>query len=162
MPDGAYFNWGAPRARSGSEDEGWSDAEGLLQLGGLPPGAFTLSAEAPGKEPKLVEVVIVSGVSTDIGDIVLPDAEGGITVEITGKKDGVEYSVVVFQPSGGAVLPFLPIHGDTCEVRNLPLRRYRVTVTGKKGGSLVGEDVTLTQEQRKQSIRIDVSSVVPD
>lgn len=162
VPDGSYVNWSKGRPRLGVEAEGWSNEDGVVTLAGLPPGKFTLTAEARGKEPMILEVEVVAEGTTDIGDVVLADAMGEVTVEITGRRDGVEYAIVVFQPSGGPVLPFQDVIGDTGVVKGLPLRKYRVTVTGKKGGSLVGEYLTLTPEHPSQTIRIDVSSVKPD
>ena len=162
LPDGNYFS----RPKRTSVARGGVDTRpaepGVTELSGLPPGRVTLLAEAEGKEPVELEVDVVSGTTTDLGDVVLEDAVGEVSVEIFGQKENVEYAIAIFQPSGGLVMPLQPIEGGNGVVRGLPLRMYRVAVTGTRGGSVVGEFITLTHDEPTRSLRLDVSTVVPD
>lgn len=163
IQDGGYFSSarGAPRPEI-TEANGWSDADGVVTLGGLPASKISIECNAIGKEPVTQDVQIMAEGTTDLGDIVLPDAIGEIKVELVGTSPGVEYALVVFQPSGSEVYPFIAINGSTATVSGLPLREYRVGITGKRGGSIVGEFVTLTKDRPRQALTLDVSSVKPD
>jgi hypothetical protein len=157
VQDGGYFLYGraTPRADMVGID-GWSDADGVVVLSGLPPGPVTVEGEAWLKEPAIREAEVVSGSTVDIGDVVLHDAVGEITVEITGRKDGIDYFIDVSQPSNGSVRPDVPLTGNTGTVKGLALRRYHVYVRRSGDGRLIGEYVTLTADHPSQTVRIDV------
>lgn len=163
LADGSYISWNKAVPQRGRQMDGWSDEEGIVVLGGLPPGTLTIEAESKGREPVALQAAIVSGETSDLGDIVLVEATGEITVELTGQNEGVEYAIVVFAPSEGPpILPFQVIHGSSGTVKGLPLRTYDVCVTGKRGGSLVTATVALSRDQPSQSVSLNVASVKPD
>lgn len=162
VSDGGYLGF---TARGGTtplvRPDYWTNDKGEVLLAGLPPGRIKIEAEAWLHEPVVMEVDVVGGETHELGDIVLNKAVGEVTVEVTGRRDGMDYAIVVFQPSGVAIRPFEEFQGDSGTVKGLALRAYRVAVTTKNGGRVVGENCELTPDNPNQTIRIDVSTIEP-
>lgn len=139
-----------------------SDPSGNLTLTGLPSGKYQLEAEAWGKEPALFEVNLQPGDVIDVGNIMLRNAAGEVTVELSGMQEGLEYSVFVGRAdTGGNIYPAIPVEGGRIVLSKLPVRAYQISAVLRGGGAVSAVRVELTPDQPSQSIRIDVQKLKP-
>jgi hypothetical protein len=137
----------------------WSDKDGRVQLDGLPVGVLEILAEARGKEENVQEVHIAEGEITDLGDIVLLDAVGEITIQLTNTKPGLKYVATICQTLSGDIVPSASIIDGTYTWKKLPLAKFHVGVTLEGGGSVVSKIVELSRYQLSHTVFLDASMV---
>lgn len=169
LTEGSYMQFGGKYPRS--DDDGpppvlqrrsvaVANEEGVVTLSGLPHGSLTVEAGAWGKMTVTRVVDARDSSTTDLGDIVLMDAAGEVTIHLTAMRPDIEYAVVLFQPAPGPPLrPFQPVSGNSVIVTGLDLREYTVGITTIRGGRIVSERVSLSTEQPFATITLDVSPI---
>ncbi|MBK8206293.1 MAG: carboxypeptidase regulatory-like domain-containing protein [Planctomycetes bacterium] len=139
-----------------------SDADGNVCVTGLPAGKITLEAEAAGREPVTIECNTVAGQQIDLGEIVLNQAIGTITLELVGTKEGSQYRVFLSQPNeAGVIFPPYRLDDATHAYAGLPLRGYTVFATLAGGGSVARAKINLSPEQYSVTVQLDVSELEP-
>ncbi|MEZ5992686.1 MAG: hypothetical protein R3E76_10075 [Planctomycetota bacterium] len=158
----AYLGYYAGNPPIPSVPSGWlSDESGKIIMTGLPPGEIALEVEAWGKKITAVTTDLMSGGELDLGDIVLHDAVGEISISITGGKPDMSYVAYIADPDSVLIHPPVAISGDAATIKRLPLRPYVVVVSLAKGGTVVTQEVVISEGSSSASVQLDVSSVVP-
>jgi hypothetical protein len=128
----------------------------------LQPGTQKLVVEAAGFDPHVLTLDLIEGEQRVEGPIRLVPAKGNITVNLTGMKEGLSYSVILFQPGGLALKVIRDIEGDEVTLKNLPSRAYVVACVVGKGGEVASANVDLSGEDQDIVVSLDVSSITEE
>jgi hypothetical protein len=161
--DGSYLVWdfAAGGGLERFKELSWTtDSNGFVTLKNLPARAMKFEAEAEGKQPVAREIHVDTGRVADLGDIVLDDAIGELSVELRGCKEGQKYVVLMNQPGGTRISR--PQMADESGLRKtgLALRRYSVGVSLAEGGStIVWGEIDLSIGSSQQTLTLDVTAI---
>lgn len=104
-----------------------SAADGTLVAQDIPSGRRTVAFEAPGYEPTVLELVVVSGQETRCGTVFLRRASGAIQVTIDGARPDQRVFLLLLEPGGGILRGPTPVVGEVV-LDGLPKREYVIAL----------------------------------
>lgn len=160
--DGSYLSFSSPGQVSVNPWQGAvADADGRVNLSGLPTGAVEVEADGWHCTAVRQQVTLFDGAAIDLGQLRLGKAGGEVFVEVVGGVPGREYSIVVDQPGGAPVLPAEKLAGARHRITGLASRKYMIGIVFTSGGTIVWASVDLSA-QTSPSITLDASTLRPD
>ena len=146
-------------ARAGSR--ALSGRDGIALLSGLPPHVNRLYLEAEGYDQSVIPVVLSSGMTADLGTIRLTPSAGMIEVRLLNASGSRSYEAMCIHPwgrGGRSTLRLVPRDG-VLVFEKMKFRDYMVAVRPAHGGRVVSKNITLSGDEPKVVVELDVSSL---